>query len=262
MLATTTTAVIRRQVAWRFDCEPGDLLGAAPRVQAHGQYFAGYHGIYVWLMDELAIVSVPPEWVSVARSAVTGQASWTLGNPDFWQTVVGGAGARIERFVGPSYQGYADAAAFRPAPPGTAAPQPFHVRVLDPLQPADVSALAALAAVCSPEEWRHSAIQPQHTPIVVAEHAGALLAAASAPDDGPGVASVGVITHPAWRGRGYGQAVVSALTANRLATGLVLHYQTLRFNVASVGVARALGYHDLATALAIRLQREAARDDR
>jgi predicted GNAT family acetyltransferase len=99
-----------------------------------------------------------------------------------------------------------------------------------------------------------SAIQLDHVPIFAVERAGELLAAASAPDDGSGVASVGVITHPAWRGRGYGAAVVSALTADRLAAGVILHYQTLRANTASVAIASALGYHDLATALGIRLQ--------
>jgi predicted GNAT family acetyltransferase len=99
-----------------------------------------------------------------------------------------------------------------------------------------------------------SAIQPDHAPIFAVEQAGELLAAASAPDDGPGVASVGVVTHSAWRGKGYGTAVVSALTADRLANGVVLHYQTLRANAASVAIARALGYHDLATALGIRLR--------
>jgi predicted GNAT family acetyltransferase len=65
---------------------------------------------------------------------------------------------------------------------------------------------------------------------------------------------VGVVTLPAWRGRGAGLAVVSALTAHCLAHGAVLHYQTLRANLPSIAIARRLGYEDVATALAIRLR--------
>jgi hypothetical protein len=52
---------------------------------------------------------------------------------------------------------------------------------------------------------------------------------------------------------GAGRAVVAALTAHCLANGATLHYQTLRANLASVAIARALGYQDVATALGIRL---------
>lgn len=51
---------------------------------------------------------------------------------------------------------------------------------------------------------------------------------------------------------------MSALTADRLAAGYVVHYQTLRSNVASVAIAKGLGYVDLATALAIRLRHDMA----
>ena len=49
--------------------------------------------------------------------------------------------------------------------------------------------------------------------------------------------------------------MVSALTSDRLGHGAVVHYQTLRTNLASIGVANALGYQDLASALGVRLQR-------
>jgi predicted GNAT family acetyltransferase len=70
--------------------------------------------------------------------------------------------------------------------------------------------------------------------------------------------SVGVVTLPAWRGAGAGRAVVSALTAEWLRRGAILHYQTLRANLASVAIARALGYVDMATALAVRLAPDAS----
>lgn len=89
---------------------------------------------------------------------------------------------------------------------------------------------------------------------MVSDEDGALLAAASLTRDGARLVAVGVIAHPAARGRGYGRAMVSALTAWALAQGASVHYQTPRANVASVAIARALGYQDLASALAVRLR--------
>lgn len=242
MLTPTASAIIKMQVAWRLDCKVSSLTNAGTLVKAHGPRLADYHGVYVWQMEDTTIISTPPEWVLATQADVAGQAPATLRDPTFWRAVLG---ASIERIVGPSYQGYVDAATFRPALFA------LHVRRVEP---ADLPALERLVAACPPQEWADSAIRLDHTPIFALERSGELLAAASAPGDGPEVASVGVITHPAWRGRGYGAAVVSALTADRLAEGIILHYQTLRANFASVAVARSLGYQDLATALGIRLQ--------
>jgi GNAT superfamily N-acetyltransferase len=247
MLDPRTEAIVRSQIAWRLDCDPTDLLRQGALVKVHGPRLAGYHGLYVWLMDAAALISAPPQWVRLVESAVAGLPIETLRDPAFWRSALG---ARIERIVGPSYQGYTDAPTFHPAP---TTPGSTHLLVRR-LSSEERPALERLAAACSPQEWQDSAIYADHDPIFALERAGELVAAASAPDDGPGVASVGVITHPAWRGRGYGSLVVSALTADRLAGGAVLHYQTLRSNGASVAVAHALGFHDLATALGIRLR--------
>jgi hypothetical protein len=242
----SATALIQKQVAWRLDCEVSDLSAGRTLVKAHGPRLAGYHGVYVWQLEDATIISTPLGWQAAAQAAVTGQEPATLRDPDFWYATLGAA---IERIVGPSYQGYADDATFRPtvsAPP------------VRRLESADTPALERLAAACPPQEWTDSAIHFDHAPIFVHEHAGELVAAASAPQDGPGIASVGVITHPTWRGRSLGVAVVSTLTADRLAQGVILHYQTLRANTPSVALAHGLGYQDLATALGIRLQPEPA----
>ena len=249
MLTSASLAIIRTQVAWRLDCDPADLLRSYVLVKPHGPRLDDYHGIYAWLMDEVAIISAPPEWVAPVQTAVAGQTIAAMRDPALWHAALG---AHVERIVGPSYQGYVDAASFRPAPSQPSSQPAPHMRRI---APADLPALDRLIAACPPQDWADSAIQPDHAPIFALEQAGEFVAAASAPDDGPGVASVGVITHPAWRGRGFGAAVVAALTADRLTDGLVLHYQTLRSNSASVAIAQALGYHDLATALGIRLRR-------
>jgi RimJ/RimL family protein N-acetyltransferase len=91
-------------------------------------------------------------------------------------------------------------------------------------------------------------------------HAGDALAAAGMLEPwGPRLLHVGIATHPAHRGRGYGKAVVSAMTAHGLAAGGVVQYRTLQANGASVAIARALGFQRFAQTLAVRLTRPGER---
>lgn len=258
MLAETTRDVIQRWVARRLDCATDDLRSGGALVKPHGPALADYQGIYVWLThDRSAIVSAPAGWLDVARQAVAGQPITVLVDAAFWLAALGDG---AERVVGPSYQGFLDASAFHPAATQGARP----------LTPADRPALERFTAACPPDAWEDSAISFDHQPIFGLEREGVFVALASAPLDAPAdepmagsplrsvVRSVGVVTLPAWRGRGAGRAVVSALTAHCLTSGATLHYQTLRANVASVAIARTLGYVDMATAFAVRLRTPAA----
>jgi RimJ/RimL family protein N-acetyltransferase len=49
------------------------------------------------------------------------------------------------------------------------------------------------------------------------------------------------------------KAVVSAMTAHGLALGGVVQYRTLEANLASIGIARSLGFQPFARTLTIRL---------
>jgi hypothetical protein len=186
MLTSFTTAVVRKQVAWRLDCEVGDMSAGRTVVKAHGPRLAVYRGVYVWQMEDATIISTPPGWQAATQAAVTGQAPATLRDPTFWRATLGAA---IERIVGPSYQGYVDAAAFRPAVSTPPARQ---------LGPVDAPALERLAAACPAQGWTDSAIHFDHAPIFVHEHAGELVAA-SAPQDGPGIAVDGEVSGRAIR---------------------------------------------------------------
>ena len=65
------------------------------------------------------------------------------------------------------------------------------------------------------------------------------------------VADVGVVTAPAYRGRGLAKAVVSALAEHTTARGGELRYVCRRDNAASIAVARALGFAPFAVDLSI-----------
>ena len=63
---------------------------------------------------------------------------------------------------------------------------------------------------------------------------------------------LGVITHPAGRGKGYGRAVVSAMTAHTVRAGKVPQVQTLQANLAAIALAEALGYEQVYSSIALR----------
>jgi predicted GNAT family acetyltransferase len=65
-----------------------------------------------------------------------------------------------------------------------------------------------------------------------------------------------VLTHPKFRGRGCGTAVVSAVVAAALEEGKLLLYQTLEANRGAVKIAVRLGYRQYARHVAVRLKRE------
>jgi hypothetical protein len=254
MLSDATQRAIHRWVDNRFEVTFSDIPDDDFYLIEHGGRLTDYAGVYVWRMGEKTLVSLPTGMFNaisvplVWQLAIDEAPLTALTDPALWRAALG---ARVERVVGPSYQGFLDTGAFRPvvAIPG-----------VRPLTAADQPALRRFIATCPADDWQDSAIaldQLDRQPIVGLERDGALIALASAPGDeaGPGVVmrSVGVVTLPATRGMGAGLAVVSALTARCLASGALLHYQTLRANLPSVAIARRLGYADVATALAVRL---------
>ena len=66
-----------------------------------------------------------------------------------------------------------------------------------------------------------------------------------------------MLTHPEFRRRRYGSAVVSLVVATALEEGKLLLYQTLEANRGAVRIALNLGYEQYARHVAVRLKREA-----
>ena len=261
MLSDATRDAIQRWVAAKFDLTADQIIETPWYFKSHGPTLADYHGVYIWRLGRTLIVSAPPDAIDAMLGALGGNQPVgmiyapdshdpfdAVGEAGFWLVLLGD---QVERIVGPSYQGFVDTATFQPAD------EQGQEQGARPLTAADQPALQRFIAACPTDAWQDSAIAPDHEPIIGLERDGELIALASAPPDGSadaGVRSVGVVTLPAWRGRGAGLAVVSALTAHCLARGAILHYQTLRANLPAVAIARRLGYEDVATALAIRLR--------
>jgi RimJ/RimL family protein N-acetyltransferase len=196
------------------------------------------------LRNESLVISVPENLMDTFRARAAGWSPADTLNEESLRAFVG---LPIERVVDPAFVGYTDRVAFRPAPTEA-------TRVLEQQ---DAAALADLQAACSALEWEHGGSELGEQPVVGAFEEKRLVAAAGYELWGGAIAHISVITHPSYRVRGYGTAVVSRLTAEALNRGLVPQYRTLEANKSSMAIAQRLGFERYATTVAVRLRPDA-----
>ena len=239
----TPATIARLDAHWSglFGASAKELHASAVRVVAHGPALAEYQGAYVLRHRAACFVSVPPVYLAHATAAFAGRAVGEVFDRRFLAAAFGGA---INQIIGPAYQGYLDAADFRPANT-LAARQLTYVHI---------PALTRLEEACLSSEWEASGIDYHRPPIFGCFAGKELVAAATLEQRDPISLSIGVIVHPDYRGRGYGKAVVSEATAYALAQLPIVHYQTLLVNAHSIAIATALGFAEYAQTLAARLK--------
>jgi GNAT superfamily N-acetyltransferase len=221
-------------------CAPEDLHRPGVTLLGNGGGLATYQGAYLLRWEETCVVTVPVSLLPLVEGAVRGQTPDEIFDRTFLTTMFG---SRLDRIIGPAFQGCADTSDFHAV----------DVRGTRPLAAEDDEALERLAMACDRDEWVHSGIERALAPIFGCYTGDELAAAGMLLPWGLRQCNVGIITHPSFRGQGYGRAVVSAVTAYMLAEGYVAQYQTLLDNTSSVAIARALGYRQYATTLAVRL---------
>jgi GNAT superfamily N-acetyltransferase len=239
----TTDASIDAVLAFwaaHLGCSRAQLAQPGTSVVRNGPDLAGYRGVTVMSRPPACVVAVPGDWYEPAAGRLGRRPAAAVFDVPLLREVFGPA---VDRVIGPAWVGYADAGDFTPAPTmGTR-----------PLTERDRPALRRLAEACGPTAWEHGGIRPGSSPVFGCHAGGELAAAGKLEPWGPRLLHVGIVTHPAHRGRGYGKAVVSAMTAHGLAAGGVVQYRTLEANLPSVGIARALGFQRFARTLAVRL---------
>ena len=209
------------------------------QVVAHHE-LADYHGVWLFRHHASLCISVPPGLVERIRAVVGGYTVESLFGEANIRALFG---PRIEQIIGPAYQGYIERPYFRSAArPG--------VRALDA---PDRAALRQLADACEVGAWEHAGIAVNEPHVFGCFVDGHLAAAARYRPAWGETAHIGVVTHPAYRRRHYGSAVVSTATAQALEAGFIVLYQTLLENAPSVALATGLGYQAYASHLAVRL---------
>lgn len=236
----------RIDAAWAafFGVSPPAFLLPGIQVVAHHR-LADYQGVWLFRHHASLCLSVPPDSVEGVQTTVRAHTVESLFSEGGVRALLG---PRIERIVGPAYQGYVERAVFRSEPhPGVRA-----------LSGADQPALQQLADACEVDAWEHAGITFDEPHVFGCFVNDRLVAAARYRPAWEETAHIGVVTHPAYRGRGYGRAVVSAATAQALGAGFVVLYQTSLANTPSVALATGLGYQPYATHLAVSLTSEGA----
>ena len=221
-----------------FGLSVADFMMSEPKVVPHAQ-LQGYQGAWLFRRGSPFVISVPPDLVEKIDGELQRQSQGTITDQDF----VALFGEKVDKVIGPAYQGYLEESDFRPITSSARL-----------LLPADDNALRKLAAACDAEEWEHSDIQ-------IGQHhnfgnfaGGQLVAVANYQMETKFTAMPGIITHPAYRGQGRGKAVLSAAIEHGLSEGLLMLYQTLVLNKPAVAAAESLGYKQYATHLAVRLR--------
>lgn len=151
--------------------------------------------------------------------------------------------ADVTETLGPTFYGYTDREAFDPVE--------SDARVL---RPPDEAAHESFRAAVTEAEWRQGApgFEAGRT---VGAFDGERLVATAGWDVWDGLfAHLGVVTHPDYRNRGHGRAVVSLATERALGAGLLPQYRTLDEWSGSVRLAEGLGYERFVTATLARLE--------
>lgn len=223
--------------ATHLGCSTRLLFDGPPQVILHGAKLADYDGIFGLFRGGSAIVSIPKGRCGLYQAVLEALpfATSAMDLPD-----------RLCAFsssvVGPVYIGYAD---------GVRWPATTHQAI--PLTKSHAEAARVLQAACTETEWKHggSAVGDHlASGVFVGEQ---LVALAGYEIWGNSIAHISVLTHPDFRGCGYGQSAVADIATRALAAGFVPQYHTLESNRPSIRIAKALGFSQYATSIALCL---------
>lgn len=242
MVQEKTRQSIYRDWSERLGCKISDMSSSNIVVRQHAGALKEYHGIYCFYNGTTCIISAPSEYVSRINIAVSERQPEEAFDVELLTNSIDSENYQL---VGPAYQGYIDDSSFME--------QETH-NIVELVTEHQLASLQDFRLACSQTEWEHSDIDLQRRPILARFCDKKIVAAGSWRVERSGTLSVGVISHPDYRGQGYGKEVVSALTSKGVKTGATVHFQTLKSNTSSVAIAKSLGFKELASTLSISLQ--------
>jgi GNAT superfamily N-acetyltransferase len=198
-------------------------------------------GIYVWESEGACIVSAPQELLMDVAGPIGGADPEQVIDGRSLRDILGG---RLGRTIGPAVISYADGGDFiRQEEQGAR-----------PLIPSDDDALKELSREVGEEAWVNSNISFERVPIFGIYEQRRMVAAASYERWGERILHIGVVTHPDYRGQGFGRGVAAATTAHALEAGGIAQWQTLESNAASARIADALGFKSHCRTLFLQLK--------
>jgi GNAT superfamily N-acetyltransferase len=219
--------------ATHLGCAPESLFALPLNIVTHGPDLSDYNGIFAIFRDGTAMVSFPPERIDELRELLP---TSPVAAERFAETF-NRAGYTV---IGPAYIGYAAAV----LPP---------IHAVSSLTQSDAPAVRDLQAACPAIEWEHGGGAVGEHPSSGVFVGSQLVALAGYEIWGGKIAHISVVTHPTFRGRGFGRSAVAHLSNTALAAGLTPQYRTLESNRPSIRIAESLGFSLYATSVAVRL---------
>jgi GNAT superfamily N-acetyltransferase len=235
MLNERTVYIAKCHWASHFGCSTEELFAEPLRILTHAAGLADYWGVFALFRERGAIVSFPQAGGHVLRPLLEAQRSGS--SPEGLALALGPISSAV---IGPAYIGYAEAVS-APSHPTCA------------LTHRDLAAALVLQAACSKTEWDHGGTAVGDHPASGVLVNQRLVALAGYEVWCRSIAHISIVTHPDFRGRGFGRSAVAHLAARALAAGLVPQYRTLESNRASMRIAESLGFSRFATSIAVRL---------
>jgi GNAT superfamily N-acetyltransferase len=235
LLSAISIVRITRYWAVHLGCSFDALEKAGSHLIDHSAELADYNGVFAFSRDCALVISIPGQRLDLRKTLAS--AKCDDGPLDRMARVLQPFSSKV---IGPAFIGYADQVA-----------EPIHQPVT--LSNAHREAVEALKDACTDQEWEHGGTDISSHPASGVFFGDQLVALAGYEVWGGVIAHISVITHPRFRGCGYGQSAVSDNAARALSEGLVPQYRTLESNLPSLRVADDLGFVRYATSISFRL---------
>lgn len=227
-----------------FACSGAELRPTRTRVQQHAGRLTDNPGIWILVAGGAPLISVPADTIhALGDRAQAWSAADVADVATLQQRLTSVCPRTVERIIGPAFIGYGstDSLDLQDAR--------FARRI------SSEAGIRRLQGACQPEEWDHGGSEPAHEQTFgYVGQANDLLALSGYKVWNGSIAHISVVTHPLYRGRGYGRAAVALAAQHALAAGLIPQYRTLRGNVPSMGIARRLGFMEYGFSVYVRLR--------
>ena len=186
------------------------------------------------------MVSATPELAASIERSIPRLSAGSIEDRALLLEVVG---VEPERVVGPAFQGFVTSDLFR-RPQSSAE---HHTSDLE-------TVVSELKPRCREGDWDASGLAKTTGSLAVAVSQSEVVGAAGLRERTVGVVDPCVLIRADQRGLGLGRDLVGQVTEAALTRGDLVLYQTLMSNSAAVTIARALGFEQYATSVAMRLR--------
>jgi RimJ/RimL family protein N-acetyltransferase len=211
----------------------------ALHVISHAGELAGYAGVFSFRRKGSCVVSCPRSIFKKLRADLRMVSIEEL----FDAKVLSRLLPQATKIIGPAWIGYLDEESSILAESSA-----------DVLTGASLlKRLPELQHDCNAVEWEHSGLGNSNEFIAGYELNGKVAAAAGYERWGSRLAHIGVITHPAYRGKGLGRRVVREAARHAVGQQLVPQYRTLFANAAAMRIAESLQFKKYGESIAVRL---------